>query len=568
MDTQLFDLPSELLLKVFAQLDLRELRALVCTSRRTNALAIPILVDLTCPQIRTQRRCQITSISEYSVYPFRLAFSLPPIRLRSAWFNIVTSHCDLVKGIHGVADILSRVGPGMEKARLSFAVSQWGATGQRRIKQAVDKSVWVKEIFGVLGMLLDRGCEVIEIDGTQDDLRLLSSPSHHNYFEGNWIGSISRALAPPTVHGEHTRRLSLSRLLGSRTPHHTEETPGTTQGTREIALRNCDCMYQPFILCHTIAFVNSVSVQCLRLDSRTMSKDDWGLCLTTLLLPNLTTCEFGVRRAEGADVSYNSRTMDSVDLLYFLGRHPTIKVFHIAREVPEDGRLRNLAIPTRMKLEKSQPLLPLAEEVKGSVRFFHDLLQWNCEAVTPKGAFPALQHIHVEPGFLSKGNIKSSIASLHQLLALILTIYNAGGLQSLTRIGIDSQTYASSPQFTVLDLLVSEGNLLSASLSGLPDPPRLVLPFIRTVTLATFEWINKAASGYTDAETRAIFRQVHALFPGATDLHFGLMKSGVWSSLKLDWVKREVANICPVLERIHPGHVGGSETVVELGEYR
>lgn len=180
----LLGLPGELLLKVFKLLDFRALRVLTRTSVYTNAIAIPILIDMSCPDIKKEGHCRITSISDYTTYPFRLAFSLPPIPLRTAQFNIVTSHCNLIKGVRSVGEILARVAPGLERARLSFAVSQWGRVD--RTKQGIDKSLWIKEIFRVLHILVQRGTGVIEVDGFYDDLRLVKGIE--NYFVNDWKG--------------------------------------------------------------------------------------------------------------------------------------------------------------------------------------------------------------------------------------------------------------------------------------------------------------------------------------------------------------------------------------------
>lgn len=180
----LLDLPGELLLKIFKLLDFRALRVLTRTSVYTNATAIPILIDRSFPEIRNEGYCRVTSISEYTTYPFRLAFSLPPLRLKTVHFNIVTSHCNLLKGLRGVEDILARVAPGIDEATLSFAVSQWGRA--ERIKQGVDKSAWTKEIFYVLDTLVQKRCRVIEVDGFFDDLRLVKALD--NYFVNNWKG--------------------------------------------------------------------------------------------------------------------------------------------------------------------------------------------------------------------------------------------------------------------------------------------------------------------------------------------------------------------------------------------
>ena len=184
MTLELFDLPGELLLKTFKLLDFRALRVLARTSTCTNAIAIPILIDMLCPEIQAEGSCRITSISEYTTYPFRLAFSLPPIPLKTLEFNIVTSHYNLIKGLRGVRDILARVAPGIEKARISFAVSQWGRA--ERAKQGVERAVWTKEIFHILGMLAERGCKTIEVDGFHDDLRLVKGLE--NYFVHTWKG--------------------------------------------------------------------------------------------------------------------------------------------------------------------------------------------------------------------------------------------------------------------------------------------------------------------------------------------------------------------------------------------
>lgn len=180
----LLDLPEELLLKIFKLLQFRVLRVLARTSVHANAIAIPILIDLLFPEIKKEGFCRVTSISEYTTYPFRLAFSLPPISLKSVQFNVVTSHCNLISGVRGVGDVLARVAPGVEKARLSFAVSQWGRAD--RTKQAVDKTVWTKEIFHVLDMMVKKGCKVIEVDGFYDDLRLVRGVE--NYFVNDWKG--------------------------------------------------------------------------------------------------------------------------------------------------------------------------------------------------------------------------------------------------------------------------------------------------------------------------------------------------------------------------------------------
>jgi hypothetical protein len=184
MTLHLFGLPGELLLKIFKLLDFRALRVLARTSVYTNAIAIPILIDMSCPEIQTEGSCRITSISEYTTYPFRLAFSLPAIPLKALEVNIVTSHYNLIKGLQGVRDILARVAPGIEKARISFAVSQWGRV--ERTKQGVERSVWTKEISSILGRLVEGGCGAIEVDGFHDDLRLVKGVE--NYFVHTWKG--------------------------------------------------------------------------------------------------------------------------------------------------------------------------------------------------------------------------------------------------------------------------------------------------------------------------------------------------------------------------------------------
>jgi hypothetical protein len=182
--TYLYLLPSELLISICSSLDFRSLKALACVSRLANSIAIPILIDQTCPDIKSKSTCEILSVSDYTAYPFKLAFAVPPLRVNKVRLNVVASHTPLLKAMQGVGSIISRMGPGIQEARLSFAVSQWG--GLSRVKQSIDKTAWTRTVFAVFDALLDRGCRVLEIDGVNDDLRVL--PGGDNYFQGTWQG--------------------------------------------------------------------------------------------------------------------------------------------------------------------------------------------------------------------------------------------------------------------------------------------------------------------------------------------------------------------------------------------
>jgi hypothetical protein len=229
-----------------------------------------------------------------------------------------------------------------------------------------------------------------------------------------------------------------------------------------------------------------------------------------------------------------------------------------------------LNLPVRRKLDRSEPLLPGLGELAGSVRFVSELFQWNREA-TPRyeAVLPSLHTLNIESGFLSKGTAETHTTNMQQCLGLIHDINNSGGLQSLTRLGIDSCTYTATGSFTLLDLLFVDPNLTSIHSSTDTQVVR-PLSFIRDVTLASSEWKNKASFDYADDETRTIFRGFEILFPIATDLRFGSLKTGVWGSLKKEAMRNEIARACPSLKRIHLGWTasGTSDAVVNLDQYR
>lgn len=182
----LYLLPSEILTSICSSLDYRSLKAFACVSRLANSVAIPILIDQACPELKTKHLCAITSLSDYTAYPFKLALHLPPLPVHSLRFNTVTSHTHLLEAMEGARVIISRMAPEIQDARLSFTVSQWGASPQYRIEQSVDKSTWTRTVFSVLEGLLDRGCRSLEIDGCYDDVRITSGL--HNYFKDTWQG--------------------------------------------------------------------------------------------------------------------------------------------------------------------------------------------------------------------------------------------------------------------------------------------------------------------------------------------------------------------------------------------
>ncbi|KAJ2929554.1 hypothetical protein H1R20_g7544, partial [Candolleomyces eurysporus] len=212
----LYLLPSELLISICTSLDFRSLKAFACVSRLANSITVPIFIDQTCPEIKSKGICEISSVSKHTAYPFKLAFSVPPLRVHKVRLNFVTSHTHLLKAVQSAGIIISRMAPEIHEARLSFAVSQWG--GLSRIKQSIDKIAWTRTIFAVFDALLDRGCRVLEIDGLNDDLRVLLGGD--NYFHGTWQGTISKLL--PSSDGEALRKLNKSRApqtsLGSQKP--------------------------------------------------------------------------------------------------------------------------------------------------------------------------------------------------------------------------------------------------------------------------------------------------------------------------------------------------------------
>lgn len=306
------------------------------------------------------------------------------------------------------------------------------------------------------------------------------------------------------------------------------------------------------------------------MDSRTLSTEEWHSILVTLSLPHLSRCQFSARRVESDVLHSTSKTVDNVDLFYFLGRHPAIKVFRFFREGPEELRFRPRTIATRFKLERSEPLLPGLEELAGSVRFVTELIQWNREA-TPRhvAVLPSLRRLELESGFVLKATVETHVAKIQRCFGLIHDINNSGGLQALSHLGIDSSTTASSPSFTLLDLLAADPNLTSLHS---PSDTQVVrpLPFIRDVTMASSEWKNRPSFDYPDEETKLIFQGLDMLFPVAADLRFGPLKTGVWGSLKGNGMRMEVARMCPSLKRIHLGWVAGdtSDGVIDLDQYR
>ena len=376
------------------------------------------------------------------------------------------------------------------------------------------------------------------------------------------IGAVSRKLP--------SRGDDIIDVAGPNLP---SKPPKRCNSTQEVALHHCDCLFQAFILGHTLSFVNSLSptLRSLTLESRTLSTEDWHQVLTTVSLPGLSRCQFAARRTDQFDILHStSKSIDSIDVFSFLGRHRTITTFRFFREVSEEARYRPLNLPVRRKLDRSEPLLPGLVELAGSVRFVSELFQWNREA-TPRyeAVLPSLHTLNIESGFLLKGTAETHTTNMQQCLGLIHDINNSGGLQSLTHLGIDSCTYTSTGSFTLLDLLFVDPNLTSIHSSTGTQVVR-PLSFIRDVTLASSEWKNKASFDYADDETRTIFRGFEILFPIATDLRFGSLKTGVWGSLKGDGMRNEVARVCPSLKRIHLGWTasGTSDAVVDLDQYR
>ncbi|KAJ2916230.1 hypothetical protein MD484_g4193, partial [Candolleomyces efflorescens] len=233
-------------------------------------------------------------------------------------------------------------------------------------------------------------------------------------------------------------------------------------------------------------------------------------------------------------------------------------------------RLRATSLTGRLKVEQSMRLLPHLEELRGSIKFITDLLQRDSELASPSAVFPKLKSIYMESGFLLKASYESNLLKIKSCLHLIQDIRTAGGLASLDELGIDCQTYGSSPQLTMLDLMTENLGHMSQSLHSLNDDDGgqgpLSLSFIRSATFGTADWTPKSLSEYTEESTREIFRNVNLLFPMATDLHFGLL--GAWGALRSDGLRRAIARACPSVKRLHSDFIPGNERIIHLDAYR
>ncbi|KAJ2932851.1 hypothetical protein H1R20_g4246, partial [Candolleomyces eurysporus] len=314
-----------------------------------------------------------------------------------------------------------------------------------------------------------------------------------------------------------------------------------------------------------------------------MSTEDWRLALSTILLPGLSTFELSAWRIDHADLSSVSTSPDTADILYFIGRHPSIKVLRLCRQMLENPtRLRPASLTGRPKLERSMRLLPHLEELRGSVKFVFDFLQRDSELASPSTVFPKLKHIYMESGFVLKASYRFNLYNIKCLLHLIQDIRTAGGLASVDELGIDCQTYGSSPQLTMLDLMVENLGHMSQSLNspetrfrfngiqthGSGDGPGpLSLSFIRSVTFSAAEWTPKNLLDYDAEESmKEIFRNINLLFPMATDLHFGLL--GASGALRWDGLRRAIARMCPSVKRIHSDYSPKNKRIIDLDTYR
>jgi hypothetical protein len=191
----------------------------------------------------------------------------------------------------------------------------------------------------------------------------------------------------------------------------------------------------------------------------------------------------------------------------------------------------------------------------------------------------------MESGFVLKASYRSNLHSIKRCLHLIQDIRTAGGLASLDELGIDCQTYGSSPQLTMLDLMAENLGHMSQSLHSLETTGEfrlngapihgsggdggqrpLSLSFIRSATFSTADWTPKSLLEYTEESTREIFRNINHLFPMATDLHFGLM--GAWGALRWNGLRRAIARMCPSVKRLHSDFFPGNERIIHLDTYR